>query len=314
MVKRSRSAKSPLYKEMVHNWRWTCLISLLFAIFVFGRPIGNLAVQVFGYEDQRWEKMVNSVSETIGQYKGEVGLYIKDIETGRLFEYNSNRPFVSASLIKIPIMAATFRAIRDGKLRLDSKMKYRRRYRRGGSGRLKWTRSGRGFTVSHLVYEMITHSDNTATAMLIHQLGYKYLNQSFSQFGLEVTRIRSTGMSLANRVSRTKDNFTTPREMGVLLEEIYNHRLVNDGLSDLMLEILKGTKARSRLRRYLPENWKLARKTGLLRKNCHDVGIVFTPEGDYIICVLTSENDTYRKAKGFIASIGQKAYAYMGNT
>ncbi len=147
--------------------------------------------------------------------------------------------------------------------------------------------------------------------MVIDLLGYDYLNSRFSDFGLNVLRIAPSGMSLASRLDPSLDNYTTAREMGFLLEKIYRHEIVNDGLSDLMLEIMKGANSRTRLARYLPADWKIARKTGLLRKNCHDVGIVFAPEGDYVLCVLTGQNRTYENAKGLIASVGRQTYEYI---
>ena len=57
--------------------------------------------------------------------------------------------------------------------------------------------------------------------------------------------------------------------------------------------------------------WQIAHKTGLLRKACHDVGIVFTPKGDYLICVLTGhQSSNYRMSKHFIASMGRLTFDY----
>lgn len=208
-------------------------------------------------------------------------------------------------------MAALFADVEDGRIRLDGSLQYRRKYRRDGAGTMKWARDGSRFTISALVHTMISKSDNTATAMVISLLGYDRLNERFSQFGLTETRIAPTGMSLASRLDPSLDNWTTPEEMGRLLEKIYRHDILkNDGLSDLMLEIMKGANSRSRLARDLPSHWQLARKTGLLRKNCHDVGIVFAPDGDYIICVMTGDNRTYAGAKGFISDVGRQTYAY----
>jgi beta-lactamase class A len=264
--------------------------------------------------DPRWQQMVEALQDSVSSYDGKVGLYVKDLKSGKTFEYNSDQRFVCASLIKLPIMVATCEAIKEGRLSLDTRIRYRRQFRRAGSGEMKWTRFGSVFPLSALLYAMITHSDNTATAMVIDQLGYDYLNAEFSQFGLEATRIHPTGMSLSNYIDPSLDNYTTPREMGGLLEKIYKHQVVGDGLCDLMLEIMKRANSRNRLAKDLPRNWALARKTGLLRKNCHDVGIVFSPSGDYVICVLTGQNHNYRVAKGFIANVGRKAYEILGNS
>lgn len=293
--------------------------AIFIGIFSIQWPMGQAKAQnekpvMDAREEARWVAMQNTMSDIIDHYDGDVGIYIKDLNSGRTFEHNADDAFLSASLIKLPIMIATFERIWQGKLSLSSKIQLKRQYRRDGSGRLKWAHTGVSYPVSHLIYMMMTKSDNTATAMLIDQMGFDYLNQQFKDFGLVATRINPDGMSLANYLTPSKDNYTTPREMGSLLEKLYKHEIVNDGLSDLMLEIMKGADSKNRLAENLPSQWKLARKTGLLRKNCHDVGIVYTPQGNFIICVLTQHNANYRKAKGFIASIGRTAYSYLGNS
>ncbi|MCB4756721.1 MAG: class A beta-lactamase-related serine hydrolase [Elusimicrobia bacterium] len=297
------------------QWRWGGLVLLLIGLFLCislkKKPEGALPPRT---EDARWTQMVTGIVDTVRSYEGEVGIYIKDLKSGRTFEWNADVPFVSASLIKLPIMAAVFQAIKEGAFSLDTRLVLRRVHRRAGSGTLKWSGPGSRYSVSYLIYEMMTRSDNTATAILVDRLGFDYLNTCFERMGLETTRISKSGMSLADRLQPEKDNYTTAREMGFLLDRIYRRRLITDGLSDLMLEVMKGTHDRHRLAAPLPKEWKLAHKTGLLRRHCHDVGIVFTPEGDYVICVLTGQNGNYRKAKRIIASVGRQAYAYMGSS
>jgi beta-lactamase class A len=80
--------------------------------------------------------------------------------------------------------------------------------------------------------------------------------------------------------------------------------------SEFMLEVLKHTKSRTRLRRGLPLGWEIGHKTGLLRKACHDVGIVFSPRGDFVIAVLTAEVPSYASAKTFISRVAKVTYRY----
>jgi beta-lactamase class A len=100
--------------------------------------------------------------------------------------------------------------------------------------------------------------------------------------------------------------------MAYLLEKIYRRELVSPEASDQMLDIMKHQHLRDRLPRFLPTGWEIAHKTGLLRKACHDVGIVFSPKGDYLICVLTSHDSTYKMAKRFIATVGRITFDYYG--
>ncbi len=267
------------------------------------------------YQDIQWDSMVKTINSVADEFDGDVGIYIKDLKTGQIYERRADQPFVCASLIKVPIMLAAFRAIQENKFSLDNTIKLKRSYIRSGSGDLQYNRVGRTYRLYDVMYKMMTRSDNTAAAIFIDKLGYEYINKVCEDMGLSTTRIHPMGMSIADRIDDpSMDNYTTAHEMGVLLERIYRRDLVSDGGNDLMLEIMKHAEGRARLARFLPKTWTLARKGGLVRKNCHDVGIVFTPKSDYVMCVLTRHDRTYKKAIGIIANIGQKAYSFMGNS
>ena len=259
--------------------------------------------------DGEWAELVNGLHKASSDYRGRVGIYIKDLETGKAWEYNADRKFPSASLIKVPIMAAVFERIRAGTISLDTQIKLTRGYRVGGSGSLKWVRDGTSLSVMEIIYKMITESDNTATKMLIDSVGMDYLTGAFAGLGLEQTNITQEGMSLTSRpVSR--ENYTTAREMAMLMERIYAGELVDKEASEFMLDVLKHTKSRTRLRRGLPLGWEIGHKTGLLRRSCHDVGIVFSPRGDFVIAVLTADVPSYSSAKTFIAKVAKLTYKY----
>jgi beta-lactamase class A len=259
--------------------------------------------------DAEWLAMVGGLEKLSRSYSGRVGIYVKDLETGKTWDYNSGRQFPSASLIKVPIMAAVFEKIKAGELSLDTQIRLTRPARVGGSGSLKWVREGTSLSVMEIIYKMITESDNTATKMLTDAVGMDYLSSAFRGLGLEQTNITPEGMSLSSRAVR-RENYTTPREMGSLLERIYAGELVSREASEFMLDVLKHTKSRSRLRKGLPLGWEIGHKTGLLRRNCHDVGIVFSPRGDFVIAVLTSEAPNYTVAKNFIAKVAKLTYQY----
>jgi len=257
--------------------------------------------------DAEWQGMAASLDTLARGYRGRVGIYIKDLNSGKVWEYNPDRLFTAASLIKLPIMVSICEKIKSGGLSLDTQLKLTTHDRAGGSGSLKWVRTGTSLSVMEIIYKMITESDNTATKMLLDYAGFDYFQRTFTSLGLVQTTIHPEGMSLVSG-HVAKENYTTAREMAGLMEKIYRGELVDKTASEFMLEVLKHNKSTSRLRKGLPLGWELGHKTGLLRHSCHDVGVVFSPRGDYVIAVLTGDVPDYSSAKEFITRVAAQTY------
>lgn len=257
-----------------------------------------------------YNKLAEEVTSSIKQFPGTVGVYIKDLRTGATIKFNENKLLPSASLVKIPIMAAVFQAINDGNLSLDKEIVLRKKHKVGGSGKLRRYRSGRKFTVKKLVELMITESDNTATNMLTDLLGFSYINHLFqNKLNLESTNLERSIMDLKAR-RKGRENYTTAKEIGELLEKIYHGKIINKETSFKMLNILLRQKSKDRIPRLLPKGLPIAHKTGFMRDTCHDAGIIFTSKGDFVVCVLTDNVKSIRLAKILIGDIAYKTYQY----
>ena len=255
-----------------------------------------------------FDRMTAELGKMASRYPGRVAITLKDMKSGRRWDYHPDDLFPAASLIKVPVLVATFYKIREGKLSLDEKMIISRRNRVGGSGSLKWRNDGVKLTVRELLVHMIAESDNTATKMILDRLGMGYVQQQFPRMGLLYTGIYEDGMSIkGGRVMH--ENYTTAREMTMLLEKIYKGEAVDKESSALMLQILKHPKPKaSRLAKGLPADWEIAHKTGLLRQACHDTALFLTPDGAYAMTVLTGQNRSYGTAKDFITKLGKVTF------
>jgi len=258
---------------------------------------------------REFDRMTAEMRRQITRFRGKVCVYVKNLETDQEWAYNANVKVPSASLIKIPVMIGVYEKIGRGELSLDQRVTLNRSARKAGSGQLKWRNNGEQFTIRELLEEMITVSDNIAQEMLIQTVGMEYLQRQFSASGLIHTNLTRQGLTL--RPYTSVENFTTAREMGMILEDLYRCRKMDPRLCQEMLGIMQRVKYKDRLPRYMPKDYGLSHKTGLLRRACHDVGIVYSPAGDYIICVLTANGPSYRDSKRFIAKVGSISYRYF---
>ena len=255
----------------------------------------------------KWAEMEKSVRKKASAFKGEIGLVIRDLDTGRVIEINPDTLFPAASMIKVPIMAACLRAAEEGRLSLKDNLKLKRSDKVRGSGDMWRRRSGSAFSIEQLVDLMITHSDNTAANMLIDLLGFDYINQAFKEMGLEKTVLSRKMMDLRSR-DQGIENYTTAREMADIIERMYRRDCICSEVSEKCMAFLKSQKVNDRIPRLLPKATVVAHKTGLERQICHDAGIVFTENGNFLISVFTKTWRGPRTAKSFIAGVSSLAY------
>ncbi|NQU74487.1 MAG: serine hydrolase [Candidatus Omnitrophica bacterium] len=256
----------------------------------------------------RWRSLRNTLTEEAAKFSGDPSIVIKDLKRGWIINLDENIKLPSASLVKVPIMASCFYAAANGKLDLNSRVLLEARHKAGGSGEIEGKPNGTAFTIEELIDLMIIQSDNTATNMLIDLLGFDYLNACFKKFGLEDTNISRMMMDMKSRRMGI-ENYTTARDMALVFEKIYTGHLINRKVSLRCLNILKQQKMQDRIPARLPDDIAVAHKTGLEKGICHDVGIVFTNNGDFLICALTKHHDkSARRAKRLISKIAFLTY------
>ncbi|MBN2097354.1 MAG: serine hydrolase [Candidatus Omnitrophica bacterium] len=258
-----------------------------------------------------WAGLEQKLVDALGKFNGDSAIVIKDLQTGWTFTHQQETLFPAASLSKIPIMAVCFLKAQEQSLRLSQTVKLKSQDKLGGSGVLKGVKPGTVFTVDYLIGLMITESDNTATNILTNMLGLKNLDSAFRELGLAHTNL---SRKVADYRLRKKgvENYTTAGDMAFLLEKIYRKQLINQGLSEKCIRLLRLSKINDRILKYLPAEISVAHKTGLERSVCHDAGIVFTAKGDFLICVLTKhKNSNSAPAKELIGRLALDTYNYF---
>ncbi len=254
------------------------------------------------HRKQGWNYLESNLEDKISSFKGSVGIEIKDLDTGREIAFNKETLIPSASLVKIPIMLSCFYAAQEGKISLKDTISLK------SSGKV-----GTTFTVEELFEPMITQSDNAAANAIIDLLGFDILNAYFKKMGLKNTNISRKMMDFQERREGV-ENYTTAQDMAYLLEGLYHKKFLNKEVSEKCLELLGQQKINDRIPRKLPNGTLIAHKTGLEKHICHDVGIVFTDKGDFLICVLAEHKNRLAKpTKKFISEIALLTYDYYRN-
>ncbi len=263
-----------------------------------------------GQRKTAWLRLRHTIEGYHASFPGNAGIVVKDLSSGWKIEINGSQVFPAASLIKIPIMAACFQAAEEGRIALDAKVALDQDDITPGSGKLKAMPEGTVCTVEQLIELMIEESDNTAANILIEKLTPGYLNSFFREQGLRSTSLARKMMDFSRR-GQGVENYTSTGDIAMMLERMYRGGCVNARVSEKCMQVLLRQKMKDRIPKRLPKETPVAHKTGLERYICHDAGVVYTPEGDFLICVLTKSRSKggYRAMKDFIAKTALAVYA-----
>ncbi|MEE9166033.1 MAG: serine hydrolase [Candidatus Neomarinimicrobiota bacterium] len=236
--------------------------------------------------------------ERITGFHGDAGLYFKNLKTGETISIGAQDTFPTASLIKIPIAVHVFDLLEKRNIAYTDTWIYRDSLVYGGSGYLQFFKDSTSITVKDLVHLMLTVSDNVAAIWLTKTLGGgDAVNESMDSLGLSVTRMNS--FSTGREVQKEKYGWgmTTAEEMGLLMENIFLKRMLTRESCEEIYRILSHPFWDSYAPTQVPSNLNVASKTGALNDYRSEVACVNTPEIDYVICIITDNNQDQRWVK-----------------
>jgi beta-lactamase class A len=161
----------------------------------------------------------------IRDFDGHVGLFAKDLKTGRTVAINADEPTQTASVIKLALMLETFAEVKQGKIKLEDALPLEKSNQVQGSGILQFLHPGLNTNVEDCVVLMIDLSDNTATNQLIDKVPLANVNARLAAMGLKNTYFYKKVFRPADGPQPPdQKNFglgkTTAREMAELMESI----------------------------------------------------------------------------------------------
>jgi beta-lactamase class A len=212
---------------------------------------------------------------------------------------NGEEWFHAASTIKVPVLLGVYGAIEAGRLEARSRVHVRNRFLGVVDGvpyRVQSERDanatvhaalGKTMKVSELTRHMIVTSSNLATNLLIDVVGLEAIQQVLHQHrlsGIELVR----GVEDEAAWQAGLNNRITAQGLVGALRLIEEGRAVSADASREMLEILHGQEFRAGIPAGLPDEAKVANKTGEMSTVAHDAGLVYLPDREpYVLAVLT---------------------------
>lgn len=220
-------------------------------------------------------------------FRGDVGVYVRNLRTGKTVAINADTLFPTASTIKIPIQCGLFDKIHKDELKYGQELVYKDslHYDDGIVGSL---RDGAKLPLSEVVMLMETVSDNTGSLWCQALAGGgAAINAWLDANGFPQTRVNSR--TPGREAFRTRYGWgqTTPRELANLLVYIRQGRAVSPDASEEMYRNLGRQYWDNDGLSQVPPGVKTASKNGAVNRSRSEVVLVHAPHGEYVYCLMT---------------------------
>lgn len=255
--------------------------------------------------------LTNRINHIIKNSSADIAVLVKDLKEDKvIFKYNEDKKYVSASIIKVPIMIEALSRVDLGEINLDDKFNI------GDDNKVDFSviteQDLNECTFEELIEWMIISSDNTATNVLIDILGLENINDRIKKLNMKNTLLERKMMDF-KAIEYGRNNYTSLNDMLIAMEGLYRGVLISSEMSLKAIDILKNQRDNFMLKRYIRDNVTLANKTGELDKLNNDVGIFYTKNHNYFIGIFVHDVKKNKDAYEIIGKISKEVYDYYKN-
>ena len=272
--------------------------------------------------------MLRTQIAQIGREAGAetIAVALHDYDGETAWSLRGDRSFHAASTMKVAVLFALFDAFERGTLPAAAVLHVRNRFLSAADGapyRVATDRDanadvhaaiGRLMPVRDLAHHMITTSSNLATNLLVDLIGVEPIRASLAEHGVE-------GIDVVRGVEDEKaweaglNNTVTANGLVALFRAIHD-AAISDEATEGMQEILFAQEFTSGIPSGLPDDARVAHKTGEISTVTHDAGLVFLPDrAPYALAILTEWDPESAPSadarRAMLADISRAVYEFV---
>jgi beta-lactamase class A len=233
-----------------------------------------------------------------------VSVFLRNPSNISWFEINGNEMYMPASILKISFMIPYLLKARVAPEVLQEKIYFGSQNNTLNPQNITSNAlvENMHYTVEQLLFYMIVHSDNNASALLAKNMDKKIYKKFFDDLGMPVPDIFNTDYTM-NVVQCSK-----------FFRLLFSANYLGREMSEYALTLLSKSKFRDGLLAGVDSNITVAHKfgerTGTGFRELHEGGIVYLDNRPYVLCVMTRGSD-YKQLSSVISEISRTVYDYM---
>lgn len=272
------------------------------------------------------KELQNKIASIFEENQGDFAIAFKNISGEKdSILINAHEDFHAASTMKTPVMIEVFKQASEGKFSLQDSLVIKNDFQSildgssysmelgRDSGEHLYEQIGQKRSIEDLVTDMIIYSSNLATNIIIELVDAKNVNRTMREMGaMDINVLR--GVEDMKAYEAGLSNSTTAYDLMLIFEALAQGKAVNAEADKEMLHILQQQKHTDLIPALLPENLKIANKTGWITGVHHDSALIELPDGEKYVLVLLSKNMKDMDAgTKMLAKVSKLIYDHVNN-
>ena len=224
------------------------------------------------------------IDETLSEFEvrdEQVAIAYYDFLHDDHYYLNENRLMDAASTSKIAIAALFIDLISSGELTWETSLPYYDHFFEDGFGTITESEKKDSYQIEELLYDMLTHSDNTATNILAN-FYIDHYSESFYNYRQDI-------LAFSGLKDLPADVYETNSTTAYILEQLLLTLADNDAYT-YIFETLLSAQNGERLKTYVTEGMAAKSGTSSDYQSEHDILIHYSSDGTprYILVVMTN--------------------------
>ncbi len=245
------------------------------------------------------------IRQLVENFRGDVGVYLLDMESGSDFAIHADTLFPTASTIKIPIMIGLFDKMDKDELGYGDTVVYDGEHDdTWGNDIINQLQQGSEVELKRLIHLMMSTSNNTASLWNQHLAGTGAgINELMDELGFTDTKVNSRTEGRHQDWEMYGWGQSTPKNLAEMLLQIYRGELISQHASEKMYRIMTRNFWDSESLSQIPPYINVASKNGSVSRSKAEVLLVNGLSGDYLLCVMTKNQADDRREddnEGFV--------------
>ncbi len=248
------------------------------------------------YSQKTDKKLKAKLEAAIAGFNGDIGIYVKNLRTGKTVAINADTVFPTASIVKVPILLGVMNKMENGELDYNQDFVYKDSLLYAGVDILGSFKQDEKIKLKKLIMLMLTTSDNTASLWLQSLAGTgTVINNLLDSLGFTHTRINSRTPGRESFRTIYQWGQTTPLEMGTVFEKIYRNQIFSPAACDRMMRCLgRNFWDEAEAISQIPPYIEVFSKNGCVNAVRSEALLVNAPKNPYLFCIFTKNNKDQR--------------------